>query len=144
MMEQEKLSPNVQRAIEYFEKIDAGDESYLALFSEDVRFFFPKFGTHQGKQSLIRFGERIGSSLSQIQHDIANFNFIEAGNMLVVEGQESGVMADGTVWPDGKVSQGRFCSVFEFSGGLINRMFIYVDPDFPSTDSARISVLSEN
>lgn len=50
-------------------------------------------------------------------------------------------MKDGTVWPDKNVSQGRFCSVFEFSGGLITRMYIYVDPDFPSTDVERISIL---
>ena len=131
----------VQAVITYFKKVDAGDASYLDLFDESVEFFFPKFGTTQGKDSLIEFGERIGSSLGSIWHDIANFNIIVSGQTVVVEGQEGGTMKDGTVWPDKQVSQGRFCSVFEFSGKLITRMYIYVDPDFPSNDVERISVL---
>lgn len=131
----------IQAIITYFEKVDAGDTSYVDLFTDDVKFFFPKFGTTQGKDSLIEFGQRISASLGSIWHDIPNFNFIASGETLVVEGQEGGTMKDGTVWPDKQVSQGRFCSVFEFSGSLINRMYIYVDPDFPSHDAKRISVL---
>lgn len=70
------------------------------------------------------------------------FNFIVSGKNLVVEGQEGGVMRDGTHWPDNQISSGRFCSVFEFSDNLITRMYIYVDPDFSSQDNARISILS--
>jgi len=51
-------------------------------------------------------------------------------------------MSDGTSWPDNNVSTGRFCSVFEFEGKRISRMYVYVDPDFPSRDLERISVLS--
>ncbi|MEW7864557.1 nuclear transport factor 2 family protein [Aeromonas diversa] len=131
----------IQAVITYFKKIDAGDASYLDLFDDSVKFFFPKFGTTQGKNSLIMFGERIGSTLGSIWHDIANFNIIVSAQTVVVEGQEGGTMKDGTVWPDKNVSQGRFCSVFEFSGGLITRMYIYVDPDFPSNDVERISIL---
>ncbi|MCZ0760083.1 hypothetical protein OWC56_14780, partial [Vibrio diabolicus] len=32
----------VELVVKYFEKVDAGDPSYLDLFSEDVDFFFPK------------------------------------------------------------------------------------------------------
>lgn len=131
----------VHAIITYFRKVDGGDKSYLDLFDDEVKFFFPKFGTTQGKKSLIMFGERIGPSLGSIWHDIPNFNFIVSGQTVVVEGQEGGTMIDGTVWPDNQVSQGRFCSVFEFSGNLITRMYIYVDPDFPSHDAERISVL---
>ncbi len=52
--------------VKYFEKIDAGDPSYLDLFSEDVDFFFPKFGQVKGKSALVEFGNRIGSSLISI------------------------------------------------------------------------------
>ncbi|MFT4045072.1 MAG: nuclear transport factor 2 family protein [Solimonas sp.] len=131
----------VQAVISYFKKVDAGDASYLDLFDDNVDFFFPKFGKVQGKGSLVAFGERIGASLGSIWHDIPNFNFIVSGSTVVVEGQEGGTMKDGTVWPNNEVSQGRFCSVFEFSGNLITRMYIYVDPDFPGHDTERISVL---
>jgi len=131
----------IQAVITYFKKVDSGDASYLDLFDESVKFFFPKFGTTQGKDSLIAFGERIGSSLGSIWHDIDNFNIIVSGQTVVVEGQEGGTMKDGTVWPDKQVSVGRFCSVFEFTGKLITRMYVYVDPDFPSNDTERILVL---
>ena len=132
----------VERVVEYFEKIDAGDTSYLELFSEDVDFFFPKFGQARGKEALVEFGNRIGRSLASIWHDIEGFQITAADNKVIVEGQEGGVMSDGTVWPDNRVSTGRFCSVFEFDGRLIRRMYVYVDPDFPSRDLERISVLS--
>ncbi|MGA1938822.1 nuclear transport factor 2 family protein [Arcobacter sp. YIC-310] len=129
--------------IEYFKKIDNGDSSYLELFTDDVDFFFPKFGQKKGKKALIEFGNRIGSSLISIWHDIDGFKIIKADNKVVVEGQERGVMSDGTSWPDNNISIGRFCSVFEFNGKFISRMYIYVDPDFPSQDLERISVLSD-
>ncbi|WP_315138577.1 nuclear transport factor 2 family protein [Achromobacter marplatensis] len=126
----------------YFEKVDAGDGSYLDLFAEDVLFFFPKFGEGRGKQALTDFGGRIGQVLESIQHDIDGFRYTEAGNTVVVEGQESGTTRDKVRWPDGVVSQGRFCSVFEFSGALISRMSIYVDPDFTSSDHERVATYS--
>lgn len=129
--------------IEYFKKVDSGDSSYLELFTGDVDFFFPKFGQKKGKEALIEFGNRIGSSLKSIWHDIDGFQIISVDNKVVVEGQEGGVMSDGTPWPDNNISIGRFCSVFEFTGKLISRMYVYVDPDFPSQDQERISVLSE-
>lgn len=131
----------LQAVITYFEKVDAGDSSYLDLFTEDVKFFFPKFGNSQGKDSLVAFEQRIDALMGSIWHDISNFNFIISGNTVVVEGTEGGTMKDGTVWPDNAVSQGRFCSVFEFTGSLISRMYIYVDPDFSSHDAERISIL---
>lgn len=138
-MEQESL---VEIAIEYFKKVDAGDPSYLDLFSENVDFFFPKFGQAEGKDALVEFGNRIGSSLTSIRHDIDGFKITTAGNTVIVEGQEGGVMSDGTSWPDNNISMGRFCSVFEFTGKLIRRMYVYVDPDFPSRDLERVAVLS--
>jgi len=131
----------VQAVISYFEKVDAGDASFLGLFDDNVEFFFPKFGTTRGKDSLIAFAGKMGASLGSIWHDIPGFNFIVSGQTVVVEGQEGGTMKDGTTWPDGDVSQGRFCSVFEFSGDLITRMYIYADPDYPGHDAERISVL---
>lgn len=133
--------PKIQAIITYFEKVDSGDPSCLDLFTDDVKFFFPKFGSTQGKDSMIAFGQRMGPSLNSIWHDIQNFNFIVSGDTVVVEGQEGGTMKDGTAWPDNAISQGRFCSVFEFAGDLISRMYVYVDPDFASRDAERISAI---
>ncbi|WP_249217649.1 hypothetical protein [Aeromonas salmonicida] len=69
-MEKENL---VKLVVEYFEKVDAGDPGYLDLFSENVDFFFPKFGQAKGKDALVEFGNRIGSSLTSIWHDIFRF-----------------------------------------------------------------------
>src|SRR5690606_10390236 len=96
MMEKSNL---VELVVEYFEKVDAGDPSYLDLFSEDVDFFFPKFGQVKGKHALVEFGNRIGRSLNSIWHDIEGFQITTAGNKVIVEGQEGGVMSDGTPWP---------------------------------------------
>jgi enamine deaminase RidA (YjgF/YER057c/UK114 family) len=125
----------------YFEKVGAGDPTLLDLFKDDLDFCFPKFGRHRGKHSLMTFGERMTADLQSIAHDIGHFNYIVGGNTVVVEGQERGVTRAGVAWPDGAVSQGRFCSVFEFDGFLISRMYIYVDPDFTSAHTERIRVL---
>ncbi|HTN04106.1 MAG TPA: hypothetical protein VL132_19605 [Planctomycetaceae bacterium] len=63
--------------------------------------------------------------------------FHVAGDHVIVEGFESGVMADGTPWPVEGRSEGRFANVFEFDGDLIKRVHIYVDPDFASADNER-------
>lgn len=125
----------------YFAKIDRGDASYLDDVTDDVELFFPKFGTGQGKADLILFGERIGRDLNRLTHDIEGFRFIVSGDTIVVEGQESGETAAGIAWPDGVISQGRFCNVFAFDGLKMRRIAIYVDPDFASTHAERISLL---
>jgi enamine deaminase RidA (YjgF/YER057c/UK114 family) len=125
----------------YFRKVGAGDPTLLDLFKDDVDFCFPKFGRQRGKSALMTFGERMTTDLQSIAHDIEHFNYIVAGTTVVVEGQERGVTRAGVSWPDGVISQGRFCSVFEFDGSLISRMHIYVDPDFTSTHIERIRVL---
>lgn len=50
-------------------------------------------------------------------------------------------MADGTPFPDGRISHGLFCNVYEFKGDLIRAVRIYVDPDFTSSDAAMLKTL---
>jgi len=45
---------------------------------------------------LVEFGNRIGSSLTNIWHDIDGFKITTAGNTVIVEGQEGGIISDGT------------------------------------------------
>ncbi|WP_202901336.1 nuclear transport factor 2 family protein [Chania multitudinisentens] len=112
----------------------------LDLFTDDVEFFFPKFGVARGKAALARFAERIAKGTAQLTHDIDGLIFTVGNDRIVVEGREWGVTADGRAWPDGDISQGRFANVFEFDGLLIKRIFIYVDPDFTNEDHQRVSM----
>jgi len=127
-----------ETVVTYFRKVGAGDPSVLDLFTEDLRFFCPKFGVARGKAALVRFAEVMAGELGRIEHSIDDFHYIECGDFVVVEGREKGVTRKGVSWPDNVVSEGRFCSVFEFRGALILRMHIYVDPDFTSSDLERV------
>ncbi|WNZ25804.1 nuclear transport factor 2 family protein [Leptolyngbya sp. NK1-12] len=124
----------------YFRRVNARNHTVFDLFTDDVQMFFPKFGLAHGKISLVKFAEIMTNYLEHIEHDVEKFNYIVSGNSVVVEGTERGVTRQGIQWPDGLISQGRFCSVFEFDGTLIRRMHIYVDPDFTSADQDRIRV----
>lgn len=133
----------VERIREYFRRVDERDPSLLDLFTDDVRFFFPKFGSGRGKAALADFGARIGAYLERLQHDIEGLAFTVEGDRIAVEGQESGVTSTGVVWPDGVASEGRFCNVFEFEGLLMSRVHIYVDPDFTGSDGFTLSLYSQ-
>lgn len=87
------------------------------------------------------FSQRISADLEYLEHDIDSFNYVISGNTITVEGQEHGRTNSGIDWPDGVVSQGRFCNVFEFDGMQIKRAYIYVDPDFANVDVNRIRIL---
>jgi ketosteroid isomerase-like protein len=120
--------------------MNARDPTVLDLFTNDVQIFFPKFGLAHGKTALVQFSDIMNSQLESIEHDIGAFNYIVSGNCVVVEGTERGVTRNGVRWPDGIVSQGRFCNVLEFDRALIRRMHTYVDPDFTSADQDRIDI----
>ncbi|HWL84319.1 MAG TPA: nuclear transport factor 2 family protein [Polyangiaceae bacterium] len=125
----------------YFKRVDARDPRLLDLFTEDVQFFFPKFGLARGKAALAQLGERLAAQLESLEHDIDRFNYIVSGDFVVVEGTERGLTRDGLHWPDGVISQGRFVDVFEFDGVLIRRLYVYVDPDFTNADRERVRAL---
>lgn len=128
----------------YFRKVDERDDRLADLFTENVEFFFPKFGTAHGKAALARFGERIGRQMRSLEHDIDGLVFTVAGDRIAVEGQERGVTNDGLSWPDGTISDGRFCNMFEFDGSLVSRVFVYVDPDFTSADERLVRLLRDD
>ncbi len=142
-MSSELEAKRIDKIVAYFRKVnevDAGDPDLLEFFTDDVQFYFPKYGTTRGKDAVVTFDERIGRELKSVRQDIDGFNYIAAGDHVVVEGTESGVTWSGISWPDGTISQGRFCSVFEFDGLLIRRLHIYVDPDFTNADLDRLRI----
>ncbi|MBD3885670.1 nuclear transport factor 2 family protein [Phormidium tenue FACHB-886] len=138
--ESQDSSDRIEAVNTYFRKVNTRDSTVLNLFTDDVQLFFPKFGLAHGKDALVKFSEIMMNQLERIEHDIEAFNYIVSGNFVVVEGTERGVMRGGLYCPDGIVSQGRFCNVFEFDGALIRRIYIYVDPDFTSADRDRIQI----
>ncbi len=141
MNSQTQIDNNRIQAIkDYFRKVDENDPTLLDMFADEVQFFFPKFGVKKGKSAVMTFGQRIGSMLKYLKHDINGLNFLVAGDTIVVEGREWGEMRDGTAWPDGTISQGLFCNVFVFNGMLMQRVYIYVDPDYANADTERLRI----
>jgi ketosteroid isomerase-like protein len=120
----------IRLARAYFASVDAGDPELLSMFTEDVQAYFPKIGTTHGKPGLMKLVQALTRAVPRFEHDPTRMVFTQDGNRLVVEGSEQGVFADGTPWPAGARSEGRYCNVFEFRGPLIRRLHIHVDPDF--------------
>jgi ketosteroid isomerase-like protein len=119
----------VRLAQAYFAGVAAGDPALLDMFTDDVQAYFPKIGTTHGKAALARLVQTLTAAVRRFVHDERAMIFTQAGDRLVVEGTEAGVLADGTPWPAGARSEGRYCNVFEFRGPLISRLHVYADPD---------------
>lgn len=120
-------------ASDYFRKIDNGDLTVIDSLTEDVEVYFPKFGVGVGKAAFMEIAKGLMDSLQSIKHDLDRMTFHVAAHHVIVEGFESGILADGSAWPIQGRSEGRFANVFEFEDVLIKRLYIYVDPDFGST-----------
>lgn len=130
-------TPDEQMSIvkDYFKKVGAGDPTLLDLFTDDAQAFFPKRGVMNGKAEFVTFVQALGAAVSRFFHDRELMVFTQGGNRTVVEGLEVGELADGTPFPGGAKSGGRFCNVFEFRGSLISRMHVYADPDLAGKDN---------
>ncbi|MFB6507982.1 nuclear transport factor 2 family protein [Streptomyces sp. NPDC002466] len=126
---------------QYFRMVDAGDPGLLDLYTDDVELFFPKFGHGHGKGDMVEFARRLWTDLGSIGHDIDGLDIMVCGDRVIVEGREWGTLADGTAWPDGTVSTGRFCNVFAFRGTRISSVHIYADPDIASAHTEKIQQL---
>lgn len=123
-------------ALEYLKRLDQGKD-FFDLFSDDAQVYFPKWGLANGLEEVQRMFSDLGSILKAIRHDYAYFNYISQGDLLVVEGTSYGVTADGTEWRAGVTHAGRWCDVFEIRDFQIQRLFIYLDPDYAGADTER-------
>ena len=123
-------------ALEYLKAFDnAGvtstSGSILDLFADDAQVYFPKWGIAEGRAEIGKLFGDIGQTLKSIKHDYASFNWIfSGGDTIVAEGTSYGEHQDGT-WRAGVPDwgAGRWCDVFEIRDFLIQRCFIYLDPD---------------
>ncbi|NDZ78891.1 nuclear transport factor 2 family protein [Streptomyces sp. SID10853] len=128
----------------YLKAFDNGGTSHdgtpiLDYFAEDAQFFFPKWGLAHGKAEISRTFGDLGSAVKSVEHHFAAFNWIVTGtDLLAVEGTTHGEHRDGP-WRVGvpEWGAGRWCGVFEVRDLLIQRAFIYLDPDYAGKDVAR-------
>ena len=116
-------------AREYFKRLDAGRPDLLELFTDDVQIYFPKFGLGVGRAAFLEIAQGLGQRQIAIEHNTADYLFIQSGNHLAVEGTTKGRFKNGEHWAAGETPNGRFCNVFEFRDGLISRLHVYLDPD---------------
>ena len=131
-------------ALEYLKAFDNGGvtstgESILDLFADDAQVFFPKWGLANGKAEIGQLFSEVGATVVSIRHHYAHFNWIFSGSDVVVaEGTSHGEHQDGP-WRAGtpEWGAGRWCDVFEIRDWLIQRCFIYLDPDYAGGDRDR-------
>jgi hypothetical protein len=131
-------------ALEYLKAFDNGGKtsdgsSILDLFDDIAQVYFPKWGLANGKKEIGKLFGDVGSTLKAIRHDYSSFNWIFGGSdTLVCEGTSYGVHRDGP-WRAGVPDwgAGRWCDVFEIRDWKIQRVFIYLDPDYAGKDTAR-------
>ena len=129
-------------ALEYLKRLDRG-ESFFELFDDHAQVYFPKWGLANGRAEIEKLFGDVGATLSRIVHDYAYFNYIVQGDSVVVEGTSSGKTAGGVEWRAGVTHAGRWCDVFEIRNFKIQRLFIYLDPDYASADVARYPWLAK-
>lgn len=123
-------------ALEYLKRLDRG-EDFFDLFAADAQLYFPKCPLANGIDAIKQTFGHVASIVSSVTHDYATFNYIISGDLVVVEGTSSGTTPDGTPWRAGVTHAGRWCDVFEVRDGLIQRLFVYLDPDYADADKAR-------
>jgi hypothetical protein len=134
-------------ALEYLKAFDnkgvtSNGGSILDLFADDAQVFFPKWGLATGKKQIGQLFTDFGGGIKSILHDYYTFNWIMTGtDVFAVEGTSAGEYKDGP-WRAGVSHAGRWCDVFEVRDFLIQRCFIYLDPDYAGLDTARYQWLS--
>lgn len=123
--------------MEYIKALDNGGTtsnggSVLDLFSEDAQVYFPKWGLAKGKDEILKLFMEFGPTLKTIKHDYEGMVWTHSGgDRIAVEGTSSGEHRDGP-WTDG-----HWCDVFEIKDSKIQRLSIYLDPDYAGKDTAR-------
>ena len=134
-------------ALEYLKAFDNGGvtstgASILDLFADDAQVYFPKWGLANGKEQIGQLFTDVGGTLESIRHEYADFNWImTGGDLFACEGRSHGEHKDGE-WRAGVTHAGRWCDVFEVRDFLIQRCFIYLDPDYAGKDTDRYPWLS--
>jgi hypothetical protein len=129
---------HLESARAYFSELDSG-RIPGELFAPDFEFYFPKFGVGQGFEELGEFAFGLMAAGLKVTHHRDRLKYLTSGSQVVVEGTTYGDDRVGQSWNGGETPGGRFCSVFDFNdAGLIQRMYVYMDPDYTSVDRDRM------
>ena len=123
-------------AIEYLKRIDHGGDVF-ELFAPDAQCYFPKWGIADGIDEIRQLFSDVMEIIAEIHHDHAYVRFVVSGDTVVAETASHGTTTSGRTWRAGVTHAGRGCSVYEIRDGLIQRLFIYLDPDYGDEDLAR-------
>jgi hypothetical protein len=122
----------------YFEEVDSGRIPDW-LFAPDFEFYFPKFGAGNGLGEIQEFTAGLLSAGISVTHHRDRLKYLDCGSHVIVEGTTFGHDQAGHRWDGGATPGGRFCSVFDFNdAGLIQRMYVYMDPDYTGADTDRM------
>ncbi len=101
--------------------------------------YFPKWGLATGTDEIgLLFGD-VGATIKAIRHHYASFNWIfSGGDTLVCRGPATGAPGRAVAGGRPRVGAfGRWCDVFEIRDWKIQRVFIYLDPDYAGADTGR-------
>ena len=123
-------------AIDYFRRLDAGREM-IDLFGEHAEIHFPKWGIARGHKEIQQMWSEVGVLYRSISHFSEFLNYAFDDSLVFVEGLSDGVAGDGTPWIGGQTWAGRWCDVMEIRDGKIERLYIYLDPDYAGADTGR-------
>ena len=123
-------------ALEYIKRLDRGEDIF-DLFDKNALLYFPKWGLARGHDEIRRlFGDLLGT-LAEVTHDVIYPNVIQQGDMVVLESTTYGKTKKGVEWRAGLTHAGRWCDVFEIRDFKIQRLSIYLDPDYEGADTQR-------
>jgi ketosteroid isomerase-like protein len=129
-------------ALEYLLRIDRGSGDFLEMFDTNAQCYLPKWGVARGVKEIEQMFNDLGKLMQSIEHHNFHFNYIIQGDMVVLEGTTAGVTASGKNWRAGVGHAGYWCDVFEIRNFKIQRLSIYIDPDYEGADTARYPWLS--
>ena len=132
-------------ALEYLKAFDNGGvtstgDSILSLFADDAQVYFPKWGLANGKEQIGQMFGDVGG------HDqVASCTTTPTSTGCSPDRTPSCARAPATAStrtdPGGPArpewAAGRWCDVFEIRDWLIQRCFIYLDPDYAGTGHRR-------
>lgn len=128
-------SPNVA-TIKRFYAINDGrmEGDRTVLFTNDVQLYTPHFGIAHGLEGMSA-AHNGRATVRHMFHHVDEFNIVEQGDCVIVEGTTQGETLSGRAWDGRKTIAGHFCAVFAFRDGKISRMHVYFDPNFEREDA---------
>lgn len=126
MTETVKLSDDryIELGTRFLATLDAMGDVF-SLMTDDVQFEFPKWGIARGKAEAGQFFQALGGYVAALRHPPETFQYYVGDRRVVIEGRSVGRLHNGKSW-----EAGHFVVVYGFAGELINRVAIYLDPDY--------------